>query len=129
MENGKIDVSDIEIKENKKLYAIDAFKMIEEQNLENDIFFLMGADNFVKMNKWKDYDKLIKYKYIIFEREDIDLQEEIERAKFPRENILKIIKNIEHKKSSSTEYRENANKKILPKEVLQYIEKNGIYKE
>ena len=54
-----LEVDDIEIKENKKLFAVDAFKLIKEKYSKNcEIFFIMGSDNFEKMSKWKEYNKI-----------------------------------------------------------------------
>jgi nicotinate-nucleotide adenylyltransferase len=105
-----IDVEDMELNIDKKLYAVDVFKIIEEKYKENDIYYIMGSDNYEKMPKWKEYDYIIeKYKYIVLERE---------------ENII-----------SSTKIRnmiKNKDKKvleILDKDVYNYIKKNKLYKE
>lgn len=121
-----LEVSDLEIRVNKKLYAIDAFRLIEESYLNDDRYFIMGADNFINLANWKDsYDLIHKYNYIVFEREDIDLKKYINN-KF--ENNVIIIKNDVHKTTSSSKARENLNEDILPKGVLEYIKENFLYK-
>ena len=107
-------VDDIEIKENRKLYAIDAFELMQKSNFitednKDNIYFIMGSDNYEKMPKWKDYDRIKdKYKYIIVERNKISI---------PSTKIREMIFN------NSEEV-----KKYLSEEVYQYIVKNNLYK-
>lgn len=65
-----MEVLEIEKYIPKKLEAIDIFQIIEKAYINDDIYFLMGEDNYKKMSKWKDYSSLKKYKYIIFQRKD-----------------------------------------------------------
>jgi len=105
----KLEVDDFEIKENRKLFAVDVFEKIYNKfKNEKEIFFLMGSDNYNKMPQWKDYDKIKdKYNYIIIDRDENEI--------------------------SSTQIREmikSGNKKVmeyLPKEVYNYIIENELY--
>lgn len=124
----KLEVSDIETNINKKLTAIEAFRIIEKKYLSSDNYFLMGADNFINILKWKESKELIeKYKYIVFERENIDL------IKYIKENFSKkkinviIIKNDNYKEVSASKFRNLFDEDILPQKVLQYIKENEIY--
>ena len=122
-----LEVSDIEIGIKENLDAIDAFKKIEKIYPEDERYFIMGADNFKKILNWKESKKLIEnYNYIVFERKNLDLEKFIEEKLKIKINI-KIIKNTNYKNMSSTEFRRSANKEIIPKEVLKYIEKHKIY--
>ena len=104
-----LEVDDIEIKENKKLFAVDAFKLIKEKYSKNcEIFFIMGSDNFEKMSKWKDYNKIKDQKYIVIKRD----KNEISSTKI-REMIAK---------------NDSEAQKYLSKEVYKYIEQNKLYK-
>ena len=50
-----LGVDDIEIRENRQLYAVDAFGLIKESRFINNndsILFIMGSDNFKKMPTW-----------------------------------------------------------------------------
>ena len=109
-----IKVDDIEIKENKNLYAIDAFELMKESkfiNSENkdNIFYIMGSDNKEKMKTWKDYNILKeKYKYIIINREKETITSTRIREMI-RENNSEV-------------------KKFLNEEVYEYIIENELYK-
>ena len=64
-----LEVSDIELGINKKLYASDVFELIANRYIGQDIYFIMGSDNYSKMPKWKDYDYIKdRYKYIVLDR-------------------------------------------------------------
>ena len=104
-----LEVDDIEIKENKKLFAVNAFELIKQKYSKNcEIFFIMGSDNFKKMHNWKDYNKIKYQKYIVIKRN----KNEISSTK-----IRKMIAN-----------NNDEVKKYLSEEVYKYIEKNKLYK-
>ncbi len=109
-----LEVDDIEIKENRELFAVDAFKLIENSPYQakcciEKTFMIMGSDNYNKMPKWKDYDKIKnRYNYIIIDRDEKEISST---------QIRKMIKNNDKK---VIEY--------LPKEVYKYIIKNELYK-
>ena len=70
-EDEKLIVEDILVNSNKKLYASDAFEIISQRyrNIETEIYFIMGSDNFNKISTWKNYEEFIKkYRFIVIER-------------------------------------------------------------
>lgn len=108
-----LEVDDIEIKQDKKLYAEDAFELIKkskfiENNFNTDIFLIMGSDNYKKMPKWKNYKEIKdRYKYIVIERNEKTI------------SSTQIRKMIEEKNEGV--------KKFLSEEVYKYIIKNNLY--
>ena len=123
----KMDVEKIAIESKIKLYAIDTFELLKEKYNKDDIFFIMGSDNFRKMPTWKNYEKLkTNYNIIVIERE---------RKKIRNENQENIIEFIPEKLAEidSTQIREmfknnekNVKKYLNPK-VYEYIQKNNLY--
>lgn len=123
----KMDVEKIAIESKVKLYAIDTFELLKEKYNKDDIFFIMGSDNFRKMPTWKNYEKLkTNYNIIVIERE---------RKKIRNENQKNIIEFIPEKLAEidSTQIREmfknnekNVKKYLNPK-VYEYIQKNNLY--
>ena len=109
-----LEVDDIEIKENRNLFAVDAFEIIKKSSYlkfceETDIFLIMGSDNFDKMPNWKDYNKIKdKYKYIVINRNEKEISST---------EIRNMIKNNDEEVV-----------KYLPEEVYNYIIKNELYK-
>lgn len=126
----KLEISDIEIKLNKRIDTIDAFRLIEDNFQDVEKYFIMGADNFIKIIDWKESLELVsKYNYIVFERSDIDLKKFInEKLSEYKENI-QIMENKEHSNSSSSRFRNNKSnfKEEVTKGVFEYIMKNNIY--
>lgn len=128
-----LEVSDIELNQKKELKAIDVFKKINQEYQSADIYFIMGADNFIHMQEWKNGKELItNYKYIILEREKSNLQNII------KENVL-LFKNRQNFNIinqdlpySSTKIREAIKKNesisdMTYKEVEKFILKKGLY--
>lgn len=124
----KMEVDKIAIESKIKLYATDTFKLIENKYGKNEIFFIMGSDNFRKMPTWKDYEELVKkYNIIVIERD---------RKKIRKENRENIIEYIPEKLSQidSTKIREMIKnkdenvKQYLNSKVVEYIIENKLYK-
>ncbi|MDE5830181.1 MAG: nicotinate (nicotinamide) nucleotide adenylyltransferase [Clostridia bacterium] len=127
-----IEVSDLEIKVNKELHTIDAFRLIEDAYKNNDNWFLMGADNFIKLLNWKESENLSKYNYIVFERGDVNLKEYIKNNEMLKNTKVQIIENNKYKYKSATEFRnllkgDIKEQNIVPNEVLEFIKTNHIY--
>lgn len=124
----KMDVEKIAVESKIKLYATDTFELIKEKYNKDDIFFIMGSDNFRKMPAWKNYEELIKkYNIIVIERE---------RKKIRHEKPKNIIEYIPEKlaESDSTKIRkmikndQEEAEKYLNQKVYEYIKKNELYK-
>lgn len=124
-----MDVEKLALESKIKLYATNTFELIKEKYNKDDIFFVMGSDNFRKMPTWKNYEELIKnYNIIVIER-----QRKKVRYKNPK-NIIEYIP--EHlSEIDSTKIRkmiknnqEEAKKYLNPK-VYEYIKEKKLYKK
>ena len=65
--NSKLNVSTYETDNSlnaKKSYTIDTLKYFFKKNKAIN-FFIMGSDNFLKINTWKNWEKLLNYAHII----------------------------------------------------------------
>lgn len=92
----KIEVSDIELNSEKSLMPIEIFNAIENMHKQDEIFFIMGADNVYKL----DSNLQEKYNYIIFERSGYVIQDELKN----KSNFI-IIRNEKYKDVSATKVR------------------------
>ena len=115
-------------KENEESFRGTYYALKDFSLIDNDLYFVMGADNFDYLDKWIMADKLIEeFKFIIITRKGYDVSELI-KEKYNNNNnknnftILEIDFPI-----SSTEFRENKNKEILLDEVYEYIKTNNLY--
>lgn len=120
----KLSISDIEVENNRPLKAIDVFEIIEKKFQGNDIYFLMGEDNYLKMSLWSNYEKLQTYNYIVFKRTT--------NTTINKENAL-YITNIKTLNISSSTIREKIKKgepitNLVTSDIENYIKENKLYK-
>lgn len=104
--DGKVEISRMQANQNEVSYAIDSFRKIDEDYKNDDRYFIMGYDNFSKIETWKESNKLVKdRKFIVFERTNPT------SSSLVRERIRT---------------KENVERLILP-EIAKYISKEGLY--
>lgn len=134
----KLEVSDMELNIDKKLETIDVFNMIKDIYINDEIYYILGADNLYKMLLWKEFEKLVeKYKYIIIKRDVLDCDKLIksnETLTNHKENF-NIVENINYSKTNATYVREkiqngNINNIIdyIPISIMDYIKENKLYR-
>ena len=119
-----IEISDMQKNQKEKMYAIDTFKKIEKAHENSQIFFIMGIDNFIKMQEWKSYNELMKYHYIVFKRENIS----VEGIKFPNVQFVEFDFAISSTKIRELIKRNKSLKTLLTSDVENYIKENNLYK-
>lgn len=130
-----LEVSNIELNQEKNLTTLEAFNMIEQKYPNVQKFYIMGADNVNKMILSSDFETLAKnYKYIIIERDTVNSKELIRSNDELRKNEqnFTIMENIKHTETSSTKAREELQKDnrasdVIDKNVLDYIRINELY--
>ncbi len=125
-DNPKMDIEKIAIESKVKLYAIDTFKLIKEKYNNDDIFFIMGSDNFRKMPTWKNYKDLItNNNIIVIERE----RKEIRSTNL--ENIIEFIPEqlatIDSSKIRDMIKNNESVQEYLNPKVYNYIKQNELY--
>ena len=105
----------------KPTSAIDTFRLIEEKYKDSDNYFIMGSDNFNKIEKWKASEELKNnYKYIILNREkDRNFEASIEDIKMKNISSSLVRKNVKEGKDI---------KALVPRKVEIYILKSNLYK-
>lgn len=127
----QLEVEKLAIESKIKLYASDTFKLIKEKYKKDDIFFIMGSDNFKKISTWKNYEELIKnYNIIVIEREN-NIGEKASVCPKTSNNIISFIPE-KFEKIDSTQIRKmiknNENtEKYLNQNVYNYIKENKLY--
>ena len=94
----------------------------------DDLYFCMGADNLITIKKWIKYEELLsKYKFIVFRRNEINVEDFIlNNINEFKQNI--IIVDFDNDLSSS-KFRKTKNKDIVDINVLKYIDENNLYEE
>lgn len=138
----KIFADDIELKQKNNISTIEAFTMIESKykriyNENIEISYVMGADNFIKLPTWNDAETLIrKYKYIIFKRDNLNLESFIEKNELVTKykNNFKILEIEKYQENRSSiirnfvkENRYEEARQYTKPEIVDYINQNGLY--
>lgn len=136
IKNDKIDVLDIELHSKKKLMAVDAFDLVNNNFSSSENYFILGGDNLEKLPNWKNATKCLNNNIIAIQRGE-KLANIISKNKLLETNKNRIFEfnANEFYDYSSTEVREAIKKKdnkilkeMLNKKVYFYIEKNNLYK-
>ena len=132
----KLEISDIELIQNKQLYTIQTLDLLKEQyGREYDLWFVMGTDNLKEIDTWNSPERLLReYKIIVLEREEDKLEDLIKGNKLLekyQESLIKV-EGIDKIFLSSTMIRDkikNGEKveNFINKDVLEYIKKNKLY--
>lgn len=136
-----IFVENIEMNQTKNISAIKAFEMIEKKYKELykkvEIYYIMGADNFIKLPTWNNAEKLVQKQYIIFKRNGLNLEKIIEEEKLLKNykknfEILELDKNREYRSGIIRDFikeekYENTKEYTKP-EIIEYIKEKKIYK-
>ncbi|MCL4134709.1 UNVERIFIED_CONTAM: hypothetical protein GTU68_013024 [Idotea baltica] len=68
-DNPKLRATDIEFNLPKPSYTIDTLTVLAEKYPQHEFVLIMGEDNLVQFEKWKNYDKILEYyKLYVYER-------------------------------------------------------------
>lgn len=134
--NEKFDVSRIEIDSIIQPNTVETLIEIQKQYPNNEIAFIIGSDNLKEIETWKKADELVKnFKIYVFERARDIVEEIINSSKFLKENehtFIKAKNNITSNLSSTFvrgKIKEGKSTRyLLPDEVIEYINKNELYK-
>jgi nicotinate-nucleotide adenylyltransferase len=149
--NSKLNVSTYETDNSlgaRKSYTIDTLKYFFKKN--NAInFFIMGSDNFLKINTWKNWEKLLNYAHIILVDRQISslsfindseikgFLEQHEEGNFGNLTLKRngyIYKHqIDYIDIASSDIRERIHQgkevnNVMPEKVKTYIATNNLYK-
>ena len=125
----KVIVSELE--KEKYHFTFENIMILKDLYKNDDLYLIIGADNLIELNTWKNYEYLLdNCNFIVIGRDDIDTTWYINNSFTNYKNKFIIMESIYS--MSSTYIRENLNKNIVPNDclnekVLDYIKKNNLY--
>lgn len=134
--NPGFDVSKIELDTKEVCYTINTLRECRKRfGKDTALFFIMGTDAFLSIDKWYKADSLLReFSFIIGTRPGYKEQELNEMLVDIHEKYNTKIMQINNSEVeiSSTNIKERIKegksiKYLLPKEVEDYIYKNGLY--
>ncbi len=114
-------ICDLELKRNGVSYTIDTLKTLKDMYPDVEFFWLIGADQAAKFDKWKDSDQLLQLARFAV----IDRDEQLENAQDKDERFLRVA--MEPVDVSSSEIRSGRKLNLLPEAVRQYILDHELY--
>ncbi len=123
-------VSDIEIKRKSRSFTIETVKKFKRNHSKNTkIYFIIGGDEALKIQKWKEYRELLKVcKFIVFPRKDFNLKSidpwVKERVKFLNLDVPDISSS---EIRSRTRFKKAIYRFVSP-QVERYIKEHKLYK-
>lgn len=131
-DNPYFEVSDIEINDkDMKSYTVNTLMKLSVRYKNDDVklFLLIGADNYVNFNKWKEPERLFDYaEVVVLNRPDFNITDHVsefrDKVKFIETPLLEISSSVIRERVS----KELSVKYLLDEKVEEYILKNGLYK-
>ncbi len=109
---------EIDTKHNNYQFTYQIFEELEKE-VNDELFLIIGSDNLDRFFSWREVDKILKHKVIVVNRGD--------KINNNDERFI-IINDFPYIDISSTEIR-NGRRKFMKKEVIDYIEKNNLYRK
>lgn len=111
-------------------YTYQTLDYFKNKYNNDDIYFIMGADNLAEFDTWKNYQYILQnYKLLVINRDSFNKQKLLEKYKDYKENIIFAKQDINF--ISSSYIRNNINDSrvamYLDKAVLNYIKLNNLY--
>lgn len=131
------EVSDFEVKREGNTYTADTLKALHALYPEYDFYFILGADSFVSIEKWKEVDAIMRLCTLVtVVRDDVDkenllLQKENLQNKWQAKVILVPFAKTD---ISSSEIRKRLRqglnvKEFVPAKVEAYMQSEKLYVE
>ena len=134
--NDRITVSRYELENDGVSYTYLTMRAMQERNPDAELYFICGADSFLKLDTWRNAEELLhNYSYIIGDRPGYREDEVTEcMERLAREYGTKAIR-ITNKQLniSSTEIRERlaageSVSDLIPAQVERYIKEHELYR-
>jgi nicotinate-nucleotide adenylyltransferase len=122
----KLKASNVEFRLPKPSYTIDTVTYLKEKHPGYEFAIVMGSDGFQNLNKWKNYETLVKdYPFYIYKRPGFDINNSLGASVTIMDAPLLDI--------SSTAIRAMIKEKksirfLVPDIVKEEIEKNAYYR-
>lgn len=125
-DNYKFRASSIEFKLPRPSYTIDTLTHLHEKYPYKDFVLIMGSDNLSSLNKWKNYEQLLKYYWMyVYPRPGSDGGEfkNYPKVKFIKAPLMEISSSFIRK---AIKAKKNV-QYMLPPKVYEYIKEMHFY--
>ncbi len=132
----KAEISTIELEREDISYTVTTLRQFKKEMPGADLFFLIGADAFLKIFKWNGAAEILsEHSFLVGTRpgyKEANLQEVIGKARILHNTKITRLNNEEFD-INSTEIRRRAEvgesiDHLVPAPVVEYIKSHGLYK-
>ena len=123
----------IDEKNNNIEYTYQILNILSNEYKDDELYLVLGADNIISFDKWKNYEEILKYNLIILNRSNIDIIKYLNNLNKKDKYI--IVNDLPNIDISSTMIRnkiknkEEDLNKYLDDEIYEYIKLKKIYQE
>lgn len=129
------EVSDFEVKREGNTYTADTLKALHALYPEYDFYFILGADSFVSIEKWKEVDAIMRLCTLVtVVRDDVDkekllLQKENLQNKWKANVVLVPFTKTDISSSEIRKYLKQglSVKEFVPAKVEAYMQSEKLY--
>ena len=104
-------------------YTYELMRSLSNEYKNDELYLIIGADNIINFDKWKNYEELIKYKIIIMNRDNIDIKSYTDTYK---DSNFIIVSNFDYLDVSSTKIRNDLSNEYLDNKVFNYIKMHNL---
>lgn len=131
--NSRFGISDLEVRREGPSYTADTLAALAAERLDDEFFFLLGADAFADIPHWHEPHRIVDHAILaVAPREMADVRDLLSRA---TGIDLDRVRRFEMPRIdvSSTDVRERVRlgrpvRYLLPAGVWEYIEGHGLYR-
>lgn len=118
-ENEKIIIDE----ENNNIeYTYQILNILAKKHKKDELYLVIGADNIISFDKWKNYKEILKYNLIILNRSNIEIIKYLD--KLNKKDKYTIINDLPNIDISSTMIRNKIKNKDY--DLIKYID-NDVY--
>lgn len=133
-DNPHFEFSDLELKREGDTYTVDTLKILKDQHLYDDLYFIVGSDTLFQMEKWYKPQEIFQLATILsscrnIPNAELNAQMDYLRGKYGAKIVNLYMPNID---ISSTDIREKVKNKMsvkyfTPDSVIDYIKEHQLY--
>ncbi|MBR2551829.1 MAG: nicotinate-nicotinamide nucleotide adenylyltransferase, partial [Erysipelotrichaceae bacterium] len=114
----------VEEEANELPYTYQLMRELRKRYPDDELQFVLGADNLPRFDEWKNYKELLKYPFLLVRRNGIDIRKEMEELNKSDYHIL-LLKEMAVSSSYIREHLENYEevRSMLDVRVWRYLKK------
>lgn len=133
-DNPRVELSTYEARNDDVVYTHETLEYFKKSYPENEFYYIMGEDSFMTIDTWKNYEKILNDKLIVFTRSntdsDSDLVKKVDQIKKDNKEIY-LINNLNINISSTLIrglVKEGKSiKYLVTDEVIDFIGEHNLY--